>query len=183
MPLRLMPSRHRKSTYLYVRGTHMGVSVDKSTGTDNPAHAKRFMKALQRSIERIQSHPDRYAPPPPQKSDRSYIYAIRSGTFYKVGISRNPAKRLISIGATNPHGCELAIVCMVWSGLALNIERQIHAELSESAVGLEWFAADLDQVRAAIEGAVYGTGPLELMRGPLEIIADDPAPLPTEGRR
>lgn len=52
MPLKLKPPRPGKTPNWSIRGTHLGVRVDESTGTPNEALAKQILAARKREIER-----------------------------------------------------------------------------------------------------------------------------------
>lgn len=52
MPLKLKPPRPGKTPNWSIRGTHLGVRVDESTGTSNEALAKQVLAARRRDIER-----------------------------------------------------------------------------------------------------------------------------------
>lgn len=52
MPLKLKPPRQGKSPYYSVRGTHLGVHVDRSTKASDRATATRILKAWKEDIER-----------------------------------------------------------------------------------------------------------------------------------
>ena len=52
MPLKLKPPRPGKTPYYSVRGTYLGCYIDRSTETSEVRIAKRFLKAIQRDIER-----------------------------------------------------------------------------------------------------------------------------------
>jgi integrase len=52
MPLKLIPSRNAKTKNLYIRGTYLGIAVDKSCGTDRRSIANRLLKELEGKIER-----------------------------------------------------------------------------------------------------------------------------------
>jgi integrase len=51
MPLKIIPSRNAKTKNLYIRGTYLGVSVDKSSGTDKRSVAATILKRIEREIE------------------------------------------------------------------------------------------------------------------------------------
>jgi integrase len=52
MPLKLIPPKPGKTPYYYVRGTHLGVALDRSTKTAERATAARFLKLWKDEIER-----------------------------------------------------------------------------------------------------------------------------------
>lgn len=52
MPLKLIPPREGKSPNYSIRGTYLGKSVDRTSGTPDRATAKQALKAIERDIER-----------------------------------------------------------------------------------------------------------------------------------
>jgi integrase len=61
MPLKIVRPRHKKATSLYIRGSYLGVAVDKSCRTDKPAVARAVLKRIEREIEtgefgKVQDH-------------------------------------------------------------------------------------------------------------------------------
>jgi integrase len=52
MPLKIVPPRNPKTQNLYIRGTYLGVGVDKSSGTDRRSVANAVLKRLEGQIER-----------------------------------------------------------------------------------------------------------------------------------
>jgi integrase len=52
MPLKLIPPRNAKTKNLYIRGTYLGVAVDKSSGTPKRSVALAILKRLEAAIER-----------------------------------------------------------------------------------------------------------------------------------
>lgn len=52
MPLKLKPPRPGKSPNWSIRGTYLGVSIDRTTGTPNEALARQVLAAEKRAIER-----------------------------------------------------------------------------------------------------------------------------------
>ena len=80
-----------------------------------------------------------------------WIYGIQSGLFIKVGVSRSIRHRLLEMNALNPHPCRVAI--RYQSVDAFWIEKRMHELLERHSIGREWFAASVDQVRAALHEA------------------------------
>lgn len=62
MPLKIVASRNAKTKSLYLRGSYLGVAVDKSCRTDRRSLAARMLKDLEGKIERGE-YPSREAPP------------------------------------------------------------------------------------------------------------------------
>lgn len=52
MPLQLKPPRTGKSPNYTIRGTYLGVSIDRTTGTPDRAAARKILAALKADIER-----------------------------------------------------------------------------------------------------------------------------------
>lgn len=52
MPLKLIPPREGKTPYFYIRGTHLGVSLNCSTGASDRTLARQILKKKEREIER-----------------------------------------------------------------------------------------------------------------------------------
>ena len=62
MPLKIIPPRNSKTKNLYIRGTYLGVAVDKSCGTDRRSVARTILKRIETQIERGE-YPARATPP------------------------------------------------------------------------------------------------------------------------
>lgn len=52
MPLKIVEGRNAKTQNLYIRGSYLGISVDKSSGTDKRSVAKSILKRIEGEIER-----------------------------------------------------------------------------------------------------------------------------------
>jgi len=52
MPLKLVPARNKKTKSFYIRGSYLGVAVDKSCRTDRRSLARTMLKRLEGEIER-----------------------------------------------------------------------------------------------------------------------------------
>ena len=55
MPLRIVAARNKKTTSLYIWGSYLGISVDKSCRTDRRSLAVAILKRLEAAIERGES--------------------------------------------------------------------------------------------------------------------------------
>jgi hypothetical protein len=62
MPLKIIPPRNKKTKNLYLRGTYLGMTVDKSCGTDKRFIANTQLKKLAEAIERGEYPPREAAP-------------------------------------------------------------------------------------------------------------------------
>lgn len=65
MPLKLIPPRAGKSKNWSIRGTYLGIGVDKSCGTDKRSVSLKFLKRLEKQIENGE-YPPRQAIPGPE---------------------------------------------------------------------------------------------------------------------
>ena len=52
MPLKIVPSRNKKTKNLYIRGSYLGIAVDASCRTDRRSLAKTILKRIEGEIER-----------------------------------------------------------------------------------------------------------------------------------
>ena len=52
MPLKIIAARNAKTKNLYIRGSYLGVAVDKSCRTDERSVARTILKRLEGEIER-----------------------------------------------------------------------------------------------------------------------------------
>jgi hypothetical protein len=74
----------------------------------------------------------------------SYVYLMRSGDWYKVGVANNPEKRLGTLQTGNPIPINIIQYsgCIHWQQRdAFSAERRIHATASLKATARlgEWF--------------------------------------------
>src|SRR5216684_7441756 len=51
MPLKLIPPRQGKSPNITIRGTYLGIAINRSSGTSKPAIAAKVRKGIERQIE------------------------------------------------------------------------------------------------------------------------------------
>jgi integrase len=52
VPLKITPPRHVRTSHLYIRGSYLGVRVDKSSGTNRRSVAQTILKRIEGEIER-----------------------------------------------------------------------------------------------------------------------------------
>src|ERR1700730_11967073 len=80
MPLKIIPPRNRKTKNLYIRGTYLGIAVDKSCGTNRRSVALAQLKRLTEAIERGEYPPRENAPRSEQsKSLSAAVQYMESG--------------------------------------------------------------------------------------------------------
>jgi len=87
MPLKVIPPRDGKTPNYSIRGTYLGISVDRSAGTPKKSVAERRLKKLEDAIERGE-----YPEKPKQQSSTFLSAAV---AYMKAGRSRRHIKKLI----------------------------------------------------------------------------------------
>ena len=93
--------------------------------------------------------------------DGRYLYIITDGTYYKVGISKNPHQRIRGLkkkqGASN---LSVLGIYKVLTTRAIDTERVIHKQLSpfnisyqypSGVTSLEWFEAPLSLIKSCVQ--------------------------------
>lgn len=71
---------------------------------------------------------------------KSFIYIITNGEDYKVGVSKNPNKRLKQLQTGNPKKLEIVSLFEVPSEIVYAMEREAHKAIqSKYAKSGEWF--------------------------------------------
>lgn len=99
MPLKLRPPRPPKTPNYSVRGTYLGIHVERTAGTPDKKIAGGVLKAVKRAIERGEYEPAPQpvaAPPPPP------TFADAALAYLKAGGEPNYIGRIIE--QTGPHG-------------------------------------------------------------------------------
>lgn len=81
-----------------------------------------------------------------------YIYGIQSGHLIKVGATDDIQKRLGLFRLYNPHPLKVVLRRTVKENYW--IERRIHKELAQYAVGREWFDCSPERVRVAFDASL-----------------------------
>lgn len=70
----------------------------------------------------------------------SFVYAIRSGRYVKIGVASDPEARMFSLQAGNPRPLVLeAAFHFGTRDRAMLVEAAIHQDLSSQRVFREWF--------------------------------------------
>lgn len=87
MPLKIIPPRPGKTPNYSIRGTYLGVAVDRSAGTPKKAIAEQQRKKLEAAIERG-DYPEK-----PKKSEATFLSAAVA--YMKAGRSRRYVGKLI----------------------------------------------------------------------------------------
>jgi integrase len=87
MPLKVIPPRSGKSPNYTIRGSYLGVSVDRSAGTSKKTVAERELKKLETAIERGEY--------PEKPKTQSATFLSAAVAYMKAGRSRRYVARLI----------------------------------------------------------------------------------------
>jgi integrase len=95
MPLKVHPPRSGKTPNYSIRGTYLGVAVDRSTGTSKKAVAEQQRKALEAKIERGE-----YPEKPKQRNAPTFLSAAVA--YMKAGRRRRYVGRLIEYFKDTP---------------------------------------------------------------------------------
>lgn len=72
MPLKIVAGRNSKTKNLYIRGTHLKVRIDQTSGTDRRSVARGIRDDLERQIERGEYPPQ---PAAPRVNERTFMSA------------------------------------------------------------------------------------------------------------
>ncbi len=97
MPLKLVPPRKGKSPNFTIRGTYLGIAVDKSSGTHKRSVARTILANLERAIERGE-----YPPKQAAASDRERTFLTAAVAYMEAGRSRRHVARLIKYFGVTP---------------------------------------------------------------------------------
>lgn len=98
MPIKLVTARNKKTKNIYLRGTHLGVKVDQSSGTPKRSVARRLRDELEDAIERGEYPPRAEAP-----ADREQPTFLSAALAYiEAGKRKRHLKRLIRYFGEKP---------------------------------------------------------------------------------
>jgi len=78
------------------------------------------------------------------------LYVIESTPYVKIGLATDPAKRLMSLFCSNPHGVRFIVGYYVPAACATRAEAFCHSKLMPYHHRGEWFAAPLGLVRKVV---------------------------------
>jgi hypothetical protein len=80
------------------------------------------------------------------------VYIIASGDLMKIGVARDPAKRLRAIKTGNPHGATLIAYREFMSAKsAYNVESRLHRFFHRYRRAGEWFAVSPGVAKARLK--------------------------------
>lgn len=84
-------------------------------------------------------------------TDHDFVYVIASGDrCHKIGVTREPAKRLSQLQVGHPH--RLEIVFLVKTNRTVSVERAAHKALATHRLSGEWFGVEAEvAIRAVLK--------------------------------
>lgn len=87
---------------------------------------------------------------------KSFVYALRSTTYVKIGFSRTPDDRLRKLQVASPHPVSMVVAIEVADEDARKIEAAVHRMLRSVRLTKrgEWFATTPDVAERAIRTAI-----------------------------
>jgi integrase len=97
MPLKLVPPRKGKSPNFTIRGSYLGIAVDKSSGTHKRSVARTILANLERAIERGE-YPPKEAP----ANNRERTFLTAAVAYMEAGRRSRYVARLIKRFGTTP---------------------------------------------------------------------------------
>jgi integrase len=97
MPLKLIPPRNSKTRNLYIRGSYLGITVDRSSGTAKRSVALAVLKRIEQAIERGE-HPQQEATP--DREQPTFLTAALA--YIKAGRRRRYVAKLIKYFGETP---------------------------------------------------------------------------------
>lgn len=86
----------------------------------------------------------RQRPPTPPKP--GYVYVVRCGEHYKIGMTADPLRRMPQLALQLPHPPELVSLQSVSD--AVGEERRLHERFAAKRLNGEWFALDEADLKA-----------------------------------
>lgn len=91
-------------------------------------------------------------------SDKTWLYIIRAGDYFKVGVSKDPERRLKDIQPHCPLFCELWFAESYQTGKeARRVESACHRFLKKERQHGEWFILSHETIRGLLSKlGVYG---------------------------
>lgn len=128
MPLKLTPPRNSKTTNFYIRGTYLGVKVDKSSGTDRRQVALGVLKRLEEQIERGEY------PPKERVGEKTFLDAATA--YLEAGRKQRYIAGLIKYFGETPlseidqEAIDKAAVDLVPSGTPMSRTRYVYTPVS-----------------------------------------------------
>lgn len=93
------------------------------------------------------------------KDIKKKLYIIQSGDSYKIGVSKNPSKRLFSLKLGNPDKEMRLIYESLMLDNPYDIEYQTHFIFYKQSIGREWFSGiDKNKLIQKVDTIVRANG-------------------------
>ncbi len=103
--------------------------------------------AIEREQKPRATRPEPGEPTPP-KPKPGFVYVMRCNEFYKIGISKNPTKRLEQISPLMPYKIEL--IHTIATENMKELESFLHEQLAHCRVNGEWFDLSVNELCALL---------------------------------
>jgi integrase len=132
MPLKLTPPRNAKTKNLYIRGSYLGIAIDKSSGTDKRSVARAVLKRLEGQIERGE-----YPPREISAGDAGELTFIKAAVAYlEAGHQPRYVATLIKhfgetpVAAIDQAAIDAAAVALNPGGTPMTRNRYVHTPVA-----------------------------------------------------
>jgi len=84
-----------------------------------------------------------------QKPQPGFVYVLQSGPYYKIGISKEPSRRLAEIRPRLPFPIEL--LHLIRTDNMIGTERFMHKSLNHCRLNGEWFRPSSEELKSLID--------------------------------
>lgn len=82
---------------------------------------------------------------PAYKSTSGFVYVVKSGELFKIGMTKDIAKRMQSIQLHNPHS--VSTIMLITTHNPRLVERRLHKQFADKRIGTsEWFRLDEEDI-------------------------------------
>lgn len=71
---------------------------------------------------------------------KGYVYVLKAGPFYKIGVSKDVAKRVKQLSTLPPF--DLEIIHTIWTEDSYGLEAELHEYFNSKRKNGEWFTLD-----------------------------------------
>lgn len=142
MPLTLKPPRSDRSPNWSIRGTHLGVYVDRTAGTPVEAVARKLLRALEREIERGALAPKLEATPAPEQTfDEAALGYLKAGGDAQYLGRFDPVRKIwtsgvipeflgVPLSQVDQRAIDECAVRLYPTGSAMTRNRQVYTPIS-----------------------------------------------------
>jgi len=83
-------------------------------------------------------------------STHGYVYIIKGGNYYKIGISKSPEKRLKQLqDASTPYF--LKLILLKYTDQIFSLEKELHKKFKNKNINKEWFKLNQSNIDTLIK--------------------------------